>query len=97
MSRIKADTSSIYNCGSELQSYASQYADYYNSIISLSRELHAYWRGEDYDAFVKNVEALRSSWEKMYKLLDGAGDAVKTSANRYDDASDRVASRACSI
>ena len=97
MSRIKADTSSIYNYGSELQSYARQYADYYNSIISLSRELHTYWQGEDYDAFINNIEALRSSWERTYKLLDGAGDALKTSANRYDEACDKVKFRAYSI
>lgn len=97
MSRIKANTSSIFNSGAKLQEYAQEYWDNYASIKSLVRDLGAYWQGKDYDDFLKNIETLDSSWSKMFSMLNGAGDALKTSASRYDDACARVCSSAGKI
>ena len=94
MSRIKANTSSIYDCGVKLQECAQEYLDNYTAIKNLVKELGTYWQGKDYDVFLKNVEALDSSWSQMFNLLNGAGDALKTSASKYDDACERVYSSA---
>lgn len=97
MSRIKASTSSIYDCGVKLQEGAQEYLDNYTAIKNLVKDLGACWQGKDYDVFLKNVEALDSSWNQMFNLLNGAGDALKTSASRYDDACARICTSASRI
>lgn len=97
MSRIKANTSSIYDCGAKLQECAQEYLDNYTSIKNLVKDLGTYWQGKDYDDFLTKVEALDSNWSEMYNLLNGAGDALKTSATRYDDACARVYASASRI
>ena len=67
--RINVDMNQLIQNASFIQGQAEEYAEVYGSVYRLLQQMEGYWKGKDFLAFSEQLNAFRSDFELMKKVL----------------------------
>ena len=67
--RINVDMNQLIQNASFIQGQAEEYAEVYGSVYQLLQQMEGYWKGKDFLAFSEQLNAFRSDFELMKKVL----------------------------
>lgn len=77
-----------------IQGQAEEYAEVYGSVYRLLQQMEGYWKGKDFLAFSEQLNAFRSDFELMKKVLIEYASYLRESAAVYARLQDECAAMA---
>ena len=81
--RINVDMNQLIQNASFIQGQAEEYAEVYGSVYRLLQQMEGYWKGKDFLAFSEQLNAFRSDFELMKKVLIEYASYLRESAAVY--------------
>lgn len=82
---MTVDSKELRRIASEVKNEASVYNKHIEEIYSkLKGNLHEYWSGDDYDAFLKNMDSKKSSADAITSSLKKLADYLEQRAKDAD-------------
>ena len=95
--KIGADFADMQAAEAEIKSIYEEYKRLYEDIIAKSNQMVEVWEGVDYKQFDDQIQAQKPTWEKMYQLLVGAENAMRTSRTTYEQTQESIRSGAAGL
>ena len=92
--RINVDMNQLIQNASFIQGQAEEYAEVYGSGYRLLQQMEGYWKGKDFLAFSEQLNAFRSDFELMKKVLIEYASYLRESAAVYARLQDECAAMA---
>ena len=92
--RINVDMNQLSQNASFIQGQAEEYAEVYGSVYRLLQQMEGYWKGKDFLAFSEQLNAFRSDFELMKKVLIEYASYLRESAAVYARLQDECAAMA---
>ena len=92
--RINVDMNQLIQNASFIQGQAEEYAEVYGSVYRLLQQMEGYWKGKDFLAFSEQLNAFRSDFELMKKVLIEYAAYLRESAAVYARLQDECAAMA---
>lgn len=92
--RINVDMNQLIQNASFIQGQAEEYAEVYGSVYQLLQQMEGYWKGKDFLAFSEQLNAFRSDFELMKKVLTEYASYLRESAAVYARLQDECAAMA---
>lgn len=92
--RINVDMNQLIQNASFIQGQAEEYAEVYDSVYQLLQQMEGYWKGKDFLAFSEQLNAFRSDFELMKKVLIEYASYLRESAAVYARLQDECAAMA---
>ena len=92
--RINVDMNQLIQNASFIQGQAEEYAEVYGSVYRLLQQMEGYWKGKDFLAFSEQLNAFRSDFELMKKVLIEYASYLWESAAVYARLQDECAAMA---
>ncbi len=92
--RINVDMNQLIQNASFIQGQAEEYAEVYGSVYQLLQQMEGYWKGKDFLAFSEQLNAFRSDFELMKKVLIEYASYLRESATVYARLQDECAAMA---
>ena len=92
--RINVDMNQLIQNASFIQGQAEEYAEVYGSFYRLLQQMEGYWKGKDFLAFSEQLNAFRSDFELMKKVLIEYASYLRESAAVYARLQDECAAMA---
>ena len=92
--RINVDMNQLIQNASFIQGQAEEYAEVYGSVYLLLQQMEGYWKGKDFLAFSEQLNAFRSDFELMKKVLIEYASYLRESAALYARLQDECAAMA---
>ena len=91
---INVDMNQLIQNASCIQGHAEEYAEVYGSVYRLLQQMEGYWKGKDFLAFSEQLNAFRSDFELMKKVLIEYASYLRESAAVYARLQDECAAMA---
>ena len=92
--RINVDMNQLIQNASFIQGQAEEYAEVSGSVYRLLQQMEGYWKGKDFLAFSEQLNAFRSDFELMKKVLIEYASYLRESAAVYARLQDECAAMA---
>lgn len=92
--RINVDMNQLIQNASFIQGQAEEYAEVYGSVYQLLQQMEGYWKGKDFLAFSEQLNAFRSDFELMKKVLIEYASYLRENAAVYARLQDECAAMA---
>lgn len=92
--RSNVDMNQLIQNASFIQGQAEEYAEVYGSVYRLLQQMEGYWKGKDFLAFSEQLNAFRSDFELMKKVLIEYASYLRESAAVYARLQDECAAMA---